>query len=275
MQPLQCRFPTGIPAGAFEPSHCKKSAERQILAFTDKRTSATSRVATFAFDGFATFVERRSFREILVWLACALCCLGMAIACAVLVFPIDTKVYGPVENGWYETFQTLVLGLTTLVLLRLAVRSRHEIFYFSTSLAFLLPFAMVRETPRCGSPFYDGGACLTSDGKVWVVGLAAVMVTVIFAIRRIPLARSWSELTFFYAVPVAFTVLMLIGAELIASYPNAWTAENFVWVEETLELAAYFNLLGLAIALSIWPRWFEAESLNKTKTPKSRLVNAS
>ncbi|MER0237966.1 hypothetical protein [Fulvimarina sp. MAC8] len=222
------------------------------MALTDKCPSA-NRVGTFVFEGLATIIGRRSFREIALFLAFALLCLGIAAIAAVLLYPIDTLEIGPVENGWYESAQTVVLGLTTLIVLRLLVISWHEIFYFSAGLAMLLPLAMVRETPRCGSHYYDGGACLTEDGKVLTVSIAIAVVIAILAIRRVPVAKAWRELTFFYAVPAAFSVSMLIGSEIFGKLV-------YVWAEETLEFAAYLNLLGLAVAVSIWPKWFIAAS---------------
>ncbi|MEN3791432.1 hypothetical protein [Fulvimarina sp. MAC3] len=229
------------------------------MAFFHHSAAAKSRVAAFASDGFVTLFKNRSWTEFALYLLLAITCLGIAIAVATLLYPIDTLVAGPVENGWYETIQIGILGLTGLVVLRLALTSRHEIFYFSACLAMLIPLAMVRETPRCGSPFYDGGACLTSDGKFLIVSLSISVVVAILSVRRVPMAKSWNELTFFYAIPAVLTALMLLGSEMVLKLPSAWIAGIFVWLEETLELAAYLNLLGFVIALSLKPRWFTTD----------------
>ncbi|EAU42681.1 DNA polymerase III subunit chi [Fulvimarina pelagi HTCC2506] len=175
----------------------------------------------------------------------------IAALAALVAYPFDTLKVGPVENGWFESAQTFALGLTVLLSVEALLKARHEIFYFSATLVILLPLAMVRETPRCGSPFYDGGLCLTANGKALTVMIAIALVVALVAIRRVSFARSWRELTFFYAVPVAVTLSMLVGAEILGKL-------IYVWAEEIFELAAYLNLFGLALAVRMRPSWFSA-----------------
>lgn len=199
-----------------------------------------------------TAVRRRSLTDIGGFMAVALLSLGVAWVGGLVFEPTTGPADFPLENGGHELLQAALVAAAGLLFLVAAVRFDFEIFYFSLFATFFCGLAVLRETPRCGSPFYDGGPCLTSNGKL-LIGLAlAAMLIALLVWRRVPLARRVDELNFFWILPAGFSGVMLIAAEIMGSYYFE------VWKEETLELASYLNLTVFAIAVNIRPEWFDS-----------------
>ncbi|RFC66208.1 hypothetical protein DYI37_01720 [Fulvimarina endophytica] len=182
--------------------------------------------------------------------------LVLALIFAAAAAPFDSLDVGPVENGLYEGSQSIILALAATLFLVGAYRFRGEIFYVCAVAALLCVFAVTRETPRCSSSFYDGGACLTADGKVYVFLAVVAAIVAILAIKREPLARRWSEMQFFYAVPCVLIALCLVASEVFGTH-------IYVWLEEIAETTAYLQILMLALLVNLRPAWFDARRWNE------------
>ncbi|MCP3056381.1 hypothetical protein [Aurantimonas marianensis] len=197
-------------------------------------------------------ITRRSRAEIVAFLILALLSLTVTWTGSLIFEPTAGKADYPAENGWHELLQAALLLSAAVLFYAAAVRFGFEIFYFSLFAAFFCGLAVLRETPRCASSYYEGGPCLSSDGKL-IIGFAlAATVIALLAWRRIPLARQVRDLNLLWILPVGFSGLMLIAAEIMGSYYIE------VWKEETLELASYVNLTVFAMVLNIRPGWFDS-----------------
>lgn len=174
----------------------------------------------------------------------------IAAAYAQLFDWLDPHDYPP-ENGPLELGQAIVLAVTSLLLLVGIWRLRFEQRFFCALLGYALIFAILRETPRCVSEYYEGGLCIDTDWKPAIIALWTALFAFALWRRPLRLARRLEELSFFWVVPVALTGLLVVVSQV---------ASSLVWVttEETLELAAYLNLLFFAMALLRRPDRFEA-----------------
>ncbi|MDY8110470.1 hypothetical protein U0C82_15110 [Fulvimarina sp. 2208YS6-2-32] len=214
------------------------------------------RVIGFVATGLRTFLDARSGLEITIFTVYALACVGFAVLTALLVAPYDARDYGPVENGYYELIQAGILAVTALLFFTALIRFRRELFYFAAIVTFVSVLAMTRETPVCDSAFYESGPCFSANGKTMLILATGLIVLCALAIKREPFARRWSELNFFYAVPVALTVLFLLASAMFETMIN-------VWLEEMSEMSAYLNLLGLAVILNVRPQWFDRQDRDR------------
>lgn len=153
----------------------------------------------------------------------------------------DLDYYLLDENGPVEGFQTIVLGIAAAIFAARGWRSKGPVAFLSIAVVYVLVHAMVRETPRCDSPFYPGGICLTTTAKeaLWViftVGLAVLLFT-----RRADLPDALKPRWSFVFWPLGVAFLMLLFGELAEHY-------NQEGIEETLEMLAYCY----TVACSIW-----------------------
>ncbi len=153
----------------------------------------------------------------------------------------DLDYYLLDENGPVEGFQTIVLGIAAAIFAARGWRSKGPVAFLSIVVVYVLVHAMVRETPRCDSPFYPGGICLTTTAKeaLWViftVGLAVLLFT-----RRADLPDALKPRWSFVFWPLGVAFLMLLFGELAEHY-------NQEGIEETLEMLAYCY----TVACSIW-----------------------
>jgi hypothetical protein len=187
----------------------------------------------------------------------------VAFGCSALLASTLSANAVVMENGPHELLQAGTVALAGIGFLIAALRFDFEVFYV-TLLGSLGSFlAALRETPGCSSSFYDGGPCVTATWKdlIPVAGALAAIALVIY--RRVPLARRINELTIFWLVPVSATVLLLVAAGLAE-------AQNAVWIEETLELAAFANLLAFALVVHLQPRWFASTLVAANANPVDR-----
>jgi len=174
-----------------------------------------------------------------------------AIACSLVMvggFASDVTI---AENSPHELLQVATVALAAIGFLIAALRSDFEVFYVTLLGSFGSAMAVLRETPACSSNFYEGGPCLTGTWKDLIpLGLAIGAVALV-VYRRVPLARRIREISLFWLVPVGASALMLVGAE--------WAeARDAVWIEETLELASFANLLAFSLVVHLRPRWYRA-----------------
>lgn len=196
-------------------------------------------------------IRRRTMRESGWYLVALVFALSASWLLGNFLEPAIGPADFPIENGPHELFQAAVVGVAGLLFYQAALRFDFEIFYVGLVSAFGCALAVLRETPRCGSPYYDGGPCLTSDGKAFIAVTVAVAILGLAALRREPVARRASELNFFWLTPVAACAGLLLAADIFGGI------YYMVWEEETLELAGYVVLLMLALAVNLRPNWFD------------------
>ncbi|MEF2551832.1 hypothetical protein VQ042_10750 [Aurantimonas sp. A2-1-M11] len=172
-----------------------------------------------------------------------------AIGFSVLLMGSDSGAAAMAENSPHELLQAGTIALAALVFFLAALRFDFEIFYVTLLGSFGSSMALLRETSSCTSDFYTGGPCLTATSKDLIPLAMAVVAVALLLYRRVRLARHIRELSLFWLVPVGFSTLFLVIAELAE-------ANIAVWVEETMELAAFANLLAFAVVIHLQPRWF-------------------
>lgn len=153
----------------------------------------------------------------------------------------DLDYYLFAENGPVEGSQTIVLGVAAAIFAARGWRSKGPVAFLCIAVVYVLLHAMVRETPRCDSPFYPGGICLTRTAKeaLWViftVGLAALLF-----LKRADFLDALKPRWSFVFWPLGVAFIMLLAGELAEHY-------NQEGIEETLEMLAYCYTL----ACSIW-----------------------
>lgn len=145
------------------------------------------------------------------------------------------------ENGMIEAPQTIVLiGAIVLYALRF-FRSADAVATVCITVIFILVFATVRETPRCSSPFYSGGPCLSEVAKTVIVGIALAAALLMAHRRRQNLREALRLRSLVPFWPLSIAVLMLVGAQWGEQIGNQG-------VEEALEFSAYLY----AIAHAAW-----------------------
>lgn len=152
-----------------------------------------------------------------------------------------------VENGPLEIAQLACLFLGAIFFLRASRGLPSWPALACLALASICLLGLARETPRCSSPFYAFGPCLSSDYKdlVYVVGAAfpIVMILVNPALRafRLNVASAAALLRF---IPRLLPLLILVPLVGSAQVAEAWHAP--VW-EESLETTAYALLLYFSL----------------------------
>lgn len=210
-----------------------------------------TRAATLAIAIPRAALSRRTGRELFWFGALALVSLAVAWGFSLIVEPTTGPTEFPAENGPSEILQAAMVILAGLLFFLAALRFGFEIFYASVALAVACGLAAAREFPRCGSAYYDVGPCVTGDAKT-LISLAIVgSALVLLAIRREAVSRHLRELNFFWVVPCAISGVALVVAEIYGETLYQ------VWIEETLELASYLNLLVFAGVLNVRPQWFQ------------------
>lgn len=173
---------------------------------------------------------------------------GAVLLCAGLFIGLWYEPYPQLEaalfseNGLVETPEFIALGIAVAVFAYRAVRSDDPVGAICVAIAFVLANAMVRETSRCDSAYYDGGLCFpTQVWKTVAVGLLVAVAAGALWRRRQHLraALSIRQLGAFWPMWVAF--LLLVVAEIAEKY-------SLLGAEETLELFAYLYV----IAFGLW-----------------------
>ncbi|MET3661232.1 hypothetical protein [Aquamicrobium ahrensii] len=156
-------------------------------------------------------------------------------------FHTDLDGFLFIENGPVEGSQTVILCLTALVFAARAWRSRGPVAFICIPVAYILLHAAMRETPRCDSAFYPGGACMTAPAKYTLSAIMTAIMAVLLFLRRKDFMEAlkprWSFV--FWPLGVAF-VIILVGE--FAEH------RRYEGVEEMLEMLAYCY----SLACSIW-----------------------
>lgn len=196
-------------------------------------------------------LARRTAKELFWFGALALCSVAAAWVFSLIVEPTSGPTEFPGENGPSEILQAAMVIAAGLLFFLAALRFGFEIFYASVAIAVACGLAAVREFPRCGSSFYDTGPCITDDGKLLITLVLVGSAIALLAVRREAFSRHLRELNFFWIVPCGISGVLLVVAEIVG--------ETYyrVWIEETLELGSYLNLLVFSVALNIRPNWFQ------------------
>ena len=145
------------------------------------------------------------------------------------------------ENGPIESLQTVVLCLAVLIYALRIFKSADGVAAACISVAFILILAVLRETPSCGSAFYEGGICLSRSGKYGISGIAFLGALALAFMRRRHILEALRPRTFMLFWPLVLAAAMLAGAD--------WAEHaHHQGIEEFLELTAYLYTM----AHSIW-----------------------
>lgn len=185
------------------------------------------------------------YPKALPWLAAGvvLLCAGLLIGLWYEPYPeLEEAIFS--ENGPVEAPEMIALAAAMVVFAYRAFRTDDPTGGICAGIAMLLAIALVRETSRCNSAFYEGGICF--PGHFWKNSTYALLVaaggTALFLRRRHARAA--------LSVPVLNSLWPLwVAAVLLAS---AEIAEEFglMGAEETLELFSYLYLAAFGIWLN-------------------------
>lgn len=150
------------------------------------------------------------------------------------------------EDGPVELVQVAVLLVASGLFTVAFARGLFAVGQASLVFAVAAIMAAMRETPRCDSPFYEGGVCIDGNLKDGVYVAMALLVVVGLVLK--PSIRP-RLLTFRQNLIVARHLLWtwpaVLAAGMIAS-SELLEASGFYRTEEALELAAYLYLAAFA-----------------------------
>lgn len=177
------------------------------------------------------------------WLAAgaALLCVGLLIGFWYEPYPqLEAALFS--ENGVVETPEFIALAIAMAVFAYRAARSDDPVGAICVAVAFVLANAMVRETSRCDSAYYDGGLCFPT--QIWkdvtVALLVAIAAVGLWRRRKhLQAALSIRRLGVFWPMWVAFFLLVVAEAA---------ERHGLLGAEETLELFAYLYV----VAFGLW-----------------------
>lgn len=145
------------------------------------------------------------------------------------------------ENGPAESLQSLVILAAALVFATKAWRGTGPVAPICAGLAFVMLHVLMRETPRCDSVFYPGGACLYDPAKYSLSAIFSVVLLVFVFLRRNDIGDAVKPrwILLFWPLGVAFVLLA------VAEVTEAHQMEG---IEETLEMMSYLY----TVACSVW-----------------------
>ena len=176
-----------------------------------------------------------------------------------------------VENGPIEIAQLACLVLAAIFFLRASRGLASWPALTCIALASLCLLALARETPRCSSPLYDFGPCLSSSYKdaVYVVGAAFPLLMLlsnpVLRTFRLNVAAVAALLRFIPHLMPLLLLVPLIGASQIA---EAW---QLAVGEEILETAAYALLLSFSLrSIAARERYLSSDRRKLTTSPAAR-----
>ncbi|GGD32211.1 hypothetical protein [Aureimonas glaciei] len=177
---------------------------------------------------------------LLPWIVGGLALAALAALSGSIAADVDQMRFFFDENGPIEILQAVCLALTAVIFAVAFLRSSGARALYCVAAFGAIVTATTRETPRCSSAFYDGGMCLTSTGKDWIVVLGAVLCLAALVWRRLNWRKVLHPVALRWVWPSFGVMAMLAGAEV---------AEHVVWMamEESLELAAYLYLAAFAL----------------------------
>ncbi|MHA6643356.1 hypothetical protein [Mesorhizobium sp. A623] len=140
------------------------------------------------------------------------------------------------ENGPVETLEMVALTSAAALFVFRAARSNDPIGTMCIPIALVLASAIVRETPRCDSSFYDGGMCFPDQQwKNVTIGLFLTIAAIALFIRRRHFFAVFSIQRIHVFWPIWISALLLISAEISERY-------GVMGTEEVVEFFAYFYL---------------------------------
>lgn len=181
--------------------------------------------------------------RLLDWVIIAVASLGGVLALALS----DWRGQIFVENGLVETVQLVLLFLAAVFFIRASLRFTEWGALTTLALACLSAFAFLREIPRCTSPFYQFGPCISDDYKnALYVGIGVLLIVLIAANRSLRPSRfdraAFQRLRGFLPklMPLAILVPLAIGSQL-------GEIIDIGAIEETLELIGYAVLAVFAL----------------------------
>ena len=170
---------------------------------------------------------------------------GIALAVVAILLGITVRDYDEVqaffdENGPIELIQAFCLAGTALIFAAAFLKSAGARALFCVVAFGAIVTATTRETPRCGSVFYDGGMCLTHTGKDTIVIAGAVLCLLALLWRRLDWRKVLHPVSLRWVWPSFIVMALLAGAE----YSEHAMHEE---LEESLELAAYLYLAAFGV----------------------------
>jgi hypothetical protein len=140
------------------------------------------------------------------------------------------------ENGPVETLEMVALTSAAALFILRAARSNDPIGTMCIPIAVALASALVRETPRCDSSFYDGGMCFPD--RLWkhvIIGSFLTLAAIALFIRRRHFFAVFSIQRIHVFWPIWISALLLVIAEISEKYGAMGT-------EELVEFFAYLYL---------------------------------
>lgn len=145
------------------------------------------------------------------------------------------------ENGPVETLEMVALTSAAALFILRAARSNDPIGTMCIPIAMVLAIALVRETPRCDSSFYDGGMCFPD--RLWkhvTIGLFLTVAAIALYIRRRHFLAVFSIQRIHVFWPIWISALLLVIAEISEKY-------GMMGTEEVVEFFAYLYLAGFGV----------------------------
>ncbi|MBC8130813.1 MAG: hypothetical protein H7Y08_10895 [Rhizobiaceae bacterium] len=162
------------------------------------------------------------------------------------------------ENGPVETLQALILAIVAAAFFLAFLRSSDSRALFCITGATAAAIAMTREVPRCGSTFFDGGVCMTGDGKTVAVSLALSAGATALWFAPIAWRRAIAIRNIAWVWPVAVVVVMLALADIAE-------AKVYMEIEEALELTAYAYLSTFGVWVLFHTRKLRPATLSERR----------
>lgn len=203
--------------------------------FCNELTHDASRAAATRVDFRGTPTPRP-----LPWIIGGVAVAALAVLVGTLAAGLDPVRSIFDENGPIEIVQAACLAITAVIFVAAFLKSTGARALYCVTAFGAIVTATTRETPRCGSAFYDGGMCLTHTGKDSIVVLAAVLCLLALLWRPLDWRKVLHPVALRWVWPSFGVVAMLAGSE-IAEHAVLMT------LEEALELAAYLYLAAFAL----------------------------
>jgi len=179
------------------------------------------------------------------WLLAGVVLFGVGLLIGLWTRPypeLEAALYS--ENGLVETPEMIALIAALGVFAYRAWRTDDPIGGICAGIAMLLGIALVRETSRCDSPFYEGGVCFPN--YIWknsayaLVGIAGG--TALFLRSRH--ARAVLSLAMFKAFwPLGVAAVLVVSSQILE-------ARSVQGSEEVLEFFTYVYLAAFGIWLT-------------------------
>lgn len=152
-----------------------------------------------------------------------------------------------VENGPVEILQMSALVAAAALFIRAAFRLDEWAGVTTLALASMSVVFLVRETPRCTSPLYEFGPCISGDYKDAIYVAAGLLVGLCALANPALRPRHFSPASFRRLPAFVLRLWPLFIIAVMIGFGQLADAKGWPRSEETLELTAYLLLALLAL----------------------------